>query len=219
MKPWVALASVQISGFPGIPSISNVGPKTAVKSSSIIITQLECHFLLAQVLVLTMVFGLWLFRIPPFGKQNTITYVTYVAYSPPKGFIWSNLFLISTRVSHLFPVRKSTKKKSLFSLAILLSKTNNKKGNLVAYITEKSRGRNGFGQALIWQICEVTKDVISFHFFTPPSMVVCPFLHGIRILGASTWLYVSSFDNQWEGRGWGRESKQPFVSIASKIFR
>lgn len=111
MKPWVALASVQISGFPGIPSIRNVGPKTAVKSSSIIITQLECHFLLAQVLVLTMVFGLWLFRIPPFGKQHTITYVTYVAYSPPKGFIWSNLFLISTRVSHLFPVRKSTKKK------------------------------------------------------------------------------------------------------------
>lgn len=91
---------------------------------------------------------------------------------------------------------KEHQKKSLFSLAILLSKTNNKKGNLVAYITEKSRGRNGFGQALIWQICEVTKDVISFHFFTPPSMVVCPFLHGIRILGASTWLYVSSFDNQ-----------------------
>lgn len=111
MKPWVALASVQISGFPGIPSISNVGPKTAVKSSSIIITQLECHFLLAQVLVLTMVFGLWLFRIPPFGKQHTLTYVTYVAYSPPKGFIWSNLSNIDKSKSFVSSEKEHKKKK------------------------------------------------------------------------------------------------------------
>lgn len=40
-------------------------------------------------------------------------------------------------------------------------------------------------------------------------MVLCSFEHGIKMLWAKTWLYVSSFDKQWEWRGGSPRFQNP----------
>lgn len=67
------------------------------------------------------------------------------------------------------------------------------KGNLLAHITQKSRGRNGFGQGLIWWFGDVNKRSDFFPFLHSAFHGVVTFSRGIKML----WLYVS-IDNQGE---------------------
>lgn len=136
-----------------------------MKSSSII-PQLECHISSTQVLLVL----------------SLVVWVVIISYPS----LWEATHHSVCNLCGLFSIQRIyivrslsniNKRKSFVSIGILSVLSTEKliqpcdfityaiKGNLVAHITEKSRGRKCFGQDLIWQFGGVTK----VYFF--------PFLH------------------------------------------